>query len=80
MNWAGAGTRFWMRSTHRRRSAFELHPGEDLHDGITFERFLDAVSGHGRRISSTTRAISFCRRSTISRLSTSIMSASKPFM
>ncbi|WDF70851.1 sugar phosphate isomerase/epimerase [Sphingobacterium oryzagri] len=28
--------------------AFELHPGEDLHDGITFERFLDAVGGHKR--------------------------------
>ncbi len=25
---------------------FELHPGEDLHDGATFEMFLDAVSGH----------------------------------
>lgn len=27
---------------------FELHPGEDLHDGATFERFLDAVGGHVR--------------------------------
>lgn len=27
---------------------FELHPGEDLHDGVTFERFLDAVGGHAR--------------------------------
>jgi sugar phosphate isomerase/epimerase len=27
---------------------FELHPGEDLHDGATFERFLDAVGGHAR--------------------------------
>jgi sugar phosphate isomerase/epimerase len=27
---------------------FELHPGEDLHDGITFERFLTAVGGHPR--------------------------------
>ena len=27
---------------------FELHPGEDLHDGVTFERFLDAVGGHQR--------------------------------
>ncbi len=27
---------------------FELHPGEDLHDGASFERFLDAVGGHGR--------------------------------
>lgn len=28
--------------------AFELHPGEDLHDGATFERFLDGVGGHNR--------------------------------
>ncbi|MGE0623007.1 MAG: sugar phosphate isomerase/epimerase family protein [Pseudomonadales bacterium] len=27
---------------------YELHPGEDLHDGVTFERFLDAVDGHPR--------------------------------
>lgn len=28
--------------------AFELHPGEDLHDGATWERFLNAVGHHGR--------------------------------
>jgi sugar phosphate isomerase/epimerase len=27
---------------------YELHPGEDLHDGVTFERFLDVVGGHKR--------------------------------
>ncbi|WP_183816612.1 TIM barrel protein [Parvularcula dongshanensis] len=27
---------------------YEVHPGEDLHDGATFERFLDAVGGHPR--------------------------------
>jgi len=27
---------------------FELHPGEDLHDGVTFERFLDSVGQHSR--------------------------------
>lgn len=27
---------------------FELHPGEDLHDGATFERFVDGVGGHPR--------------------------------
>jgi len=27
---------------------FEIHPGEDLHDGITFERFLEATSRHPR--------------------------------
>lgn len=29
-------------------ACFELHPGEDLHDGVTFERFLDAVGQHPR--------------------------------
>jgi sugar phosphate isomerase/epimerase len=29
-------------------ACFELHPGEDLHDGVTFERFLDAVDDHPR--------------------------------
>ncbi len=28
--------------------AYEIHPGEDLHDGATFERFLDAVDDHPR--------------------------------
>ncbi|NKC01643.1 MAG: TIM barrel protein [Pseudomonadales bacterium] len=27
---------------------YEIHPGEDLHDGVTFERFLDAVDQHSR--------------------------------
>jgi sugar phosphate isomerase/epimerase len=27
---------------------YEIHPGEDLHDGVTFERFLDAVRQHPR--------------------------------
>ncbi len=25
---------------------YEIHPGEDLHDGLTFEMFLDATGGH----------------------------------
>ena len=28
--------------------AYELHPGEDLHDGVSFERFLAAVDHHPR--------------------------------
>jgi sugar phosphate isomerase/epimerase len=28
--------------------AYELHPGEDLHDGVSFEMFLDRVGGHSR--------------------------------
>ena len=29
-------------------ACFEIHPGEDLHDGASFERFLDVVGGHSR--------------------------------
>lgn len=28
--------------------AFEVHPGEDVHDGASYEMFLDAVDGHPR--------------------------------
>ena len=27
---------------------YEIHPGEDLHDGVTFERFLKATKNHKR--------------------------------
>ena len=27
---------------------YEIHPGEDLHDGITFEMFLERLGGHAR--------------------------------
>ncbi|MEX0771327.1 MAG: sugar phosphate isomerase/epimerase [Balneolaceae bacterium] len=27
---------------------YELHPGEDLHDGVTYERFLEATDHHPR--------------------------------
>lgn len=27
---------------------YEIHPGEDLHDGVTYERFLEEVDGHSR--------------------------------
>lgn len=27
---------------------YEIHPGEDLHDGITYERFLKATGNHSR--------------------------------
>lgn len=27
---------------------YEIHPGEDLHDGISYEMFLEAVKGHKR--------------------------------
>lgn len=28
--------------------AYEIHPGEDVFDGATFEMFVDAVGGHSR--------------------------------
>ncbi|MDT0651280.1 sugar phosphate isomerase/epimerase family protein [Autumnicola edwardsiae] len=27
---------------------YEVHPGEDVHDGVTFERFLEATNNHKR--------------------------------
>ena len=27
---------------------YEIHPGEDLHDGVTYERFLKATNNHSR--------------------------------
>lgn len=27
---------------------YEIHPGEDLHDGVTYEMFLDKVNNHAR--------------------------------
>ncbi|WP_167598500.1 sugar phosphate isomerase/epimerase family protein [Leeuwenhoekiella sp. ZYFB001] len=27
---------------------YEVHPGEDIHDGVTFERFLEATGNHKR--------------------------------
>ncbi len=29
-------------------ACYELHPGEDLHDGTSFEQFLEALGGHPR--------------------------------
>jgi sugar phosphate isomerase/epimerase len=29
-------------------ACYEIHPGEDIHDGITFERFLAAANNHPR--------------------------------
>ncbi|MGH9573500.1 MAG: sugar phosphate isomerase/epimerase family protein [Candidatus Acidiferrales bacterium] len=29
-------------------ACFEVHPGEDVHDGATFEMFLDRLNGHKR--------------------------------
>ena len=34
--------------THGVDVCFELHPGEDLHDGVTFERFLHLLDNHPR--------------------------------
>ncbi|MEV8970722.1 TIM barrel protein, partial [Klebsiella pneumoniae] len=28
--------------------AYEIHPGEDLHDGVTFDMFLERVGNHPR--------------------------------
>jgi sugar phosphate isomerase/epimerase len=56
--------------------AFEIHPGEDLHDGITFEMFLDRVAGTRAPTCSTTRRTTCCRASTTSTISTSTATGS----
>ena len=48
-NWRGAGR----RSSNDFDEAgvdvcYEIHPGEDLHDGVTFEMFLERVNNHPR--------------------------------
>lgn len=37
-----------LAQTHGVDVCYEIHPGEDLHDGITFEMFLDRVGQHDR--------------------------------
>ncbi|RAJ10740.1 sugar phosphate isomerase/epimerase [Chitinophaga skermanii] len=34
--------------THGVDVCYEVHPGEDLHDGISYERFLEATGNHAR--------------------------------
>ena len=45
---------------------YELHPGEDLHDGVTFERFLEEVNHHLLRIYCTILVTSICSKWTMS--------------
>ena len=45
---------------------YEIHPGEDLHDGVTFEMFLERVNNHPRAATCCMiPAISCCSSSTI---------------
>lgn len=37
-----------MAESHGVNLCYEIHPGEDLHDGVTFEMFLDRVDQHPR--------------------------------
>jgi len=38
---------------------YEIHPGEDLHDGVTFERFWEATKKH-KRLQHPVRSKPFC--------------------
>ncbi|BCO17427.1 hypothetical protein KUC3_02840 [Alteromonas sp. KC3] len=38
---------------------YEIHPGEDLHDGASFEQFLKAVDNHPRANILSIRVISY---------------------
>ena len=48
-NWPSAGGRSSTMPTDCGVDVcFEIHPGEDLHDGVTFEMFLERVGNHPR--------------------------------
>ena len=59
---------------------FELHPGQDLHDGVTFERLLEKLGGHPRLALQYDPATCCSSTSTISASSIAITSASGLFM
>ncbi len=48
MNWRGAGVRLDLYDEQGIDLCYEIHPGEDLHDGVTFERFPQRVDNHPR--------------------------------
>ena len=56
---------------------YEIHPGEDVFDGATFEMFLERAATTSAATSSTIPRISCCSSSTISPSSTSTTSASR---
>ncbi|STW40607.1 inosose isomerase [Klebsiella pneumoniae] len=48
-SWPGAGGRLLdLFDEQGVDVCYEIHPGEDLHDGVTFERFLALVDNHPR--------------------------------
>ncbi len=56
---------------------YEIHPGEDLHDGVTFEMFLEQVKITRGPTCFMTRRIMSCSASIISTISTSTRTASR---
>jgi hypothetical protein len=79
MSWPGAGGRCWTSSTNRASMSAEIHPGEDLHDGVTFERFLRGWITIRAAICSMTRATCIFSRWTTWPISISIIRESKRF-
>ncbi len=65
-----------MPSTRRIDVCYEIHPGEDLHDGITYEMFLERVNNHPRCDVLRIPATCCCSNSTTCSSSTSIIRAS----
>ncbi len=47
-SWPGAGAAAGLFDEQGVDVCYEIHPGEDLHDGVTFERFLALVDNHPR--------------------------------
>jgi sugar phosphate isomerase/epimerase len=58
---------------------YEIHPGEDLHDGVTYEMFLDKVNSHQRPACYMIHPILYCNVSIILLTSTTIMNALRCF-
>lgn len=48
VNWQTAGDRFWISSMRTGWTSVLSCIGEDLHDGVTFERFLHLLDNHPR--------------------------------
>lgn len=59
---------------------YEIHPGEDLHDGVSYEMFLERVGRIRAPACSTTPATSCCSSSITSHTSTTTTSASRSSM
>ena len=76
-NWPSAGFRSWTHTTKPADLCYEIHAGEDVHDGVTFERFFEACGKHNRLKMLFYQAILYCNNWIICNWLTTITSSSK---